>query len=62
VFTLFKRSFAAACVSIAVLVGVAPAASATPRPHHHKMVKAIDWDAPSPSAPSVGVNRAIDWD
>jgi hypothetical protein len=61
VFTLLKRSLAAVCAAVVISVGVAPAASAAPRPHHPKIVKAIDWDAPSP-APGGATNRAIDWD
>ncbi len=62
VFTLFKRSAAAVFVSALVVVGVAPAASAVPRTHDHKVVTVIDWDAPKPTATSGPTTNAIDWD
>ncbi|WP_344766723.1 hypothetical protein [Aeromicrobium panaciterrae] len=58
---MFKRSLAAACISALVVVGVAPAASAAPR-SHHRIASVIDWDAPSPTAPSGPTTSAIDWD
>ncbi|MDR7086437.1 hypothetical protein J2X11_001276 [Aeromicrobium panaciterrae] len=61
VFSLFKRSLAAVCASVLLVVGVAPAASAAKRPHAPKVVQVIDWDAPKP-APGGATNRAIDWD
>lgn len=62
VFTLFKRSVVAVFASALIVVGVAPAASAVPRTHHHKIVTAIDGGAPTPTAPSSPIAFAIDWD
>lgn len=59
--TVFKRLVAAASVSAVALLGFVPAASAAPQ-HHTKIVKVIDWDAPSPTAPGGASTHAIDWD
>ncbi|WP_332643834.1 hypothetical protein [Aeromicrobium sp.] len=59
---MLKRSLAAVCASILLVVGVAPAASAANRPQAPKVVKAIDWDAPRPTAPGGPIANAIDWD
>lgn len=62
---MLKRLVAAASVTIIAGVGIAPAASAaSSEGRHHqykpKVVKIIDWDAPTP-APGFSTQR-IDWD
>ncbi|AXT85561.1 hypothetical protein C6I20_10405 [Aeromicrobium sp. A1-2] len=61
---MLKRLAAAASVSVLAIVGLAPSASAmSPAEYRHsKIVKAIDWDAPTADGGGNSSQRAIDWD